>query len=842
MNIREISEAISKVEAAVDRLASTNKRVATLAQMTRVDVQQILQLSEVKRGVYETICGLQLRLKVLRNIKMNWPVWQKQNKHIDVRLNQLQGLEQFVRFLEDDNYEFVLEGYASETEASCDKPNPLICHYVQPTGAGKTGLIAIETALAQVKTLMLVPFDNLMYQTADDFQNIGGIAESDIAILPRGADEQLYQRPVLISTYAGHMARMRRNSEYVRMIQENVELVWCDEGHMALGKRTQEVIDGIDQFVQDGMTAEDQRSERSVLEGDGFIPSKAIKVAVTATPKLAAKHVRQKFGRCIGRVYQAELVRSGINVPYRIIHTDGHIEDDDTIIDAMTEAEEVKILDREKVYTKLLSEYADALVSYRDVKKGSKKNEQGMPIYGMAFCTNHAECERFVEDAAKLGLKFEILTGRELAKGETGRTQLKAAETRLQSHEIDGFVTVEKLATGYSPNFMNTILWARVTSSARTVQGIGRGGRRHTYPSDAPKTHCTVIETNWTLSRNATKGKKTPLRLADALEDQGEDAEAICGMANGAKLDVRKPVTQERARELITTTYAPTEFAILKSRQRKGVDFAGTGLGLKAIAVLFGVEGNPFGNNNDFHALGSAIYGEAYGDPEDNERSRVRTLITNTYTSTQFASLKTHHRGGTDFAGTRLGLVAIATLFGVEGDPVGNTNDFHALGSAIYGEAYGDPEDNERSRVRILITRVYTATEFSILRKDQRRGTDFAGTRLGLGAIATLFGVEGEPASNTNVFHTLGRAIYGEAYGDPEDNKRDHVRTLIAKAYTPTDFASLKKDQRKGGDFAGSRLGLKAIAVLFRVEGNPIGYTNVFHALGRAIYGEAYPH
>ena len=525
-----------KAQKALETLSGENKKVAALARQTRVDFQQIIELNNSQRAVYERIRGLQLRVKLLRNIRMNWPIWQERNHHIDVRLNQLQGLEQLIHFLEDENFEFVIEHSDVHVDEE-ENINSLIGYYVQPTGAGKTGLFAIETALADVKTLTLVPFDNLMYQTEDDFQSIGGIAKEDIGVLPRGASKDLYNRRVLISTYAGHLARMRRDPDYRKMVQEECELVWCDEGHMALGDKTQEVISQIDEIAMDEMTEEEREAERLVLEGNGkFIPSKAVKIAFTATPKLASKHVRQKFGRCIGRVFQAELVKAGINVPYHIIHTDGRIEEGDQIIDKMTEAEETKILDREEVYKKLLTEYAAALKAYNQIKKGKKKQSQEMPIYGMAFCTNHDECEKFKNDAEALGLNFEILTGYELSGGEKGRAQLKAAEQRLLNHEIDGFVTVEKLATGYSPNFMNTILWAKVTSSARTVQGIGRGGRRHVYANEIKKTHCTVIETNWTLAKNAKRGKRIPLRLTDALYDQGEDPEAICSMADGSAL------------------------------------------------------------------------------------------------------------------------------------------------------------------------------------------------------------------------------------------------------------------------------------------------------------------
>ncbi len=827
MELGLLSLAENKVLSAIENISQSDEEVAKFAQKTHVEVRQLLELSDIQRGVYEHLKGLQLRLKVIRNIKMNWPIWQQQNTHINIRLNQWQGLEQLVRFLEDDNYEFDA-GYDVE---KANDDNPLVGHYIQPTGAGKTGLFAIQTALAHVKTLVLVPFDNLMYQTEKDFKSVGGIQSENIGVLARGADKELYKRRALITTYGGHLSRMKRDEDYRNMVQQECELVLCDEGHMALGAVTQEMISAIDELAEEEMTQEEREAEKEVLEGNGkFMPSKAIKIAFTATPKLSAKHIRQKFGRCIGRVYQAELVRLGVNVPYKIIHTDGTIEEDDHIVDRMTEEEEIKILHREGVYKKLLTEYAAALATYRSMKKGSSA-EQEMPVYGMGFCTNHEECEEFLADADSLGLKFELLTGRELKRGEKGRDQLKDAEARLLKHEIDGFVTVEKLATGYSPDFINTILWARVTSSAKTVQGIGRGGRSHMYPGGIRKTDCTVIETNWTLTKKAKRRKKIPLRLADALSDQGEDAEAICGMANGSKLDIRnnsKFEERERIRELIKNQFIPKTWTEISGVKRLKIKI--DVYGLAALSTLFEVKSGAT-DREAFIQLGKAIWGDEWIDPAEEKREIVRQLLKAQYTPASWKEMDRPGRSGFTIDGLRLS--ATAKLFNIEGDPVKKRDVHEELGKVIWSDEWIDPDEIKREKLRRKIMEIYTPETWIEI------GSKRSGLRIenkGLEAIASIFGLHGDPTRQMIHHKELGRAIWGDnpVFESKEAGvRKDLIANLIKSNYEPNTWVKMKTSDMHA--FKVDGLGISAVMTLFEIEDPAISRQKLIE-LGKAIW------
>ncbi len=163
---------------------------------------------------------------------------------------------------------------------------------------------------------------------------------------------------------------------------------------------------------------------------------------------------------------------------------------------------------------------------------------------GMAFCTNHAECEKFASEAEQHGLRCRIVTGKE-AKGRAGQAVIDAAVDALIGGKIDLIVTVEKLATGFNREEINAIISARITSAAKTIQYIGRGSRSFIDALRRIKTHCLVFETNWTLKKNAKRGRK-PMRLADALAFNGEDPDAICSMADGSQLDVKRTFTIEK--------------------------------------------------------------------------------------------------------------------------------------------------------------------------------------------------------------------------------------------------------------------------------------------------------
>ena len=520
--VKEIGEAEQACLVPIDAHRATVRKRA----------QETVEDTPALREVRETIERLQLRLELLRNIKMNWHGFQESltRRGMKMRINQYAHLEHLISFLETGHGIAVADEDEVHEEISPERA--MMTHEIQPTGAGKTGAFAIDIALMDVTSLTLVPFDPLLDQTKKDMMKIGSIPEDQIGIVGGGSKEIGSKHT--IATYAGHAAQMRKGGEYARFMKTQCKLVICDEvHHQALGDRMQESIEQIDVVSNDIPSKEEQEmfdAERDVISHlTEQIGVKSLKIGFTATPRGYKKNVRHFFPHCLGRVYHKEMVDAGLIVPYKIIQCDGSVFAGE-FNDYINQEEEAKILQREGIYGKLVGEYADVLATYRKRQKTS----QDMPMRGMAFCTNHAECEKFAEEAQAHGLRCRIVTGRE-ARGRAGQAVINAAVDALIANDIDLIITVEKLATGFNREEINAIISARITSAAKTVQYIGRGARSYTDNENRVKTCCLVFETNWTLKNNAKKGRK-PLRIADALEFNGEDPEAICSMADGSVL------------------------------------------------------------------------------------------------------------------------------------------------------------------------------------------------------------------------------------------------------------------------------------------------------------------
>lgn len=486
------------------------------------------QESAEQQGVQERLSRLVLFQRMIRNIGMNSDIEQFGN--IALRVNQLRAVSALVEFLKNE----------------CNGGDR--GYFKQPTGAGKTVLFGIIAKLIDVPTLILVPRQNLLTNTFKELTEQVGFSPDDVGLVGGGHNQ--LGRNVTIATYQSHVLRMKSDPKY-RAQMMACELIVCDEAHRSLGDKTAESIDALDgkadekdavvdfdaaehseEEADDSMSEEEVAGEQEVFKAIDELTSRAsLKLAFTATPILANKHVQDVFKHLIAEEKQGELVKTGILVPYRIVQVDGsvHVNDIDSY---MTEEQEAGILERENVYGKLASAYADALRLYRE-KKGEEQDV--MPLRGVAFCVNHNECEKFKEQAEKSGLRARIVTARE-AKGKKGNEVIEAAERQLMDKELDLIITVAKLGEGWNFKPANAAIWARASTSPMTViQGIGRTSRSYTDEQGRSKPYSLVFETDWSL--RGLEGRsgigKRPLGIADALSLNGEDPKEICSMENG---------------------------------------------------------------------------------------------------------------------------------------------------------------------------------------------------------------------------------------------------------------------------------------------------------------------
>ncbi len=208
------------------------------------------------------------------------------------------------------------------------------------------------------------------------------------------------------------------------------------------------------------------------------------------------------------------------------------------------------------------------------------------------------------------------------------------------------------------------------------------------------------------------------------------------------------------------------------------------------------------------------------------------------------------------------GLNAIARIFGVEGDPIGHRIIQAKLAEKIYGKGHEAieavlrnriPVENETSQEQIFrkaIQEKYPTPE-SFMSLKFREKLSFKIYGKGLGAIARIFGVEGNPNGCRIVQAELGKKIYGEGHEvieavlrnnisvDNEISQEEIFRKAIEEQYpTLESFMSLKVREKLSFRVYGK--GIIAIVRIFGVTGDPIGNRIALAELAEKIYGKGH--
>ena len=256
--------------------------------------------------------------------------------------------------------------------------------------------------------------------------------------------------------------------------------------------------------------------------------------------------------------------------------------------------------------------------------------------------------------------------------------------------------------------------------------------------------------------------------------------------------------------------YTAATFSQLTYPQRGELRIAG--MGLKAIAGIFGTKGQPVGTYRDHLELCAAIWGAdhaAFKDQLTKERADAVTaahlgtssekwqahLASLGYTAATFSQLTSAQRLELEIAG--MSLETIAGIFGTMGQPASINGDHLKLCAAIWGEDHPDIKDKlikaradaatattlgaspEKWQAH-LASLGYSATTFSQLNGTQRDEFRIAG--MGLKAIAGIFGTKGYPITSNRDLLKLCAAIWGE---DHPDLKKD-LANARADAATAT--------------------------------------------------------
>lgn len=373
-----------------------------------------------------------------------------------------------------------------------------IGYIVQPTGSGKTLIMALIVKLFDVDTLMLVPRVNLLEYTKNELIALGIKAE-DIGIVGGGLNE--IGRKITLSTYQSHLSR--KNEPTYSEHNKSKKFIVCDEAHTALGEQTRAAIshvladDNEDEETDDIIDADELRDQEAGLKDvTQHYLGQAVILGFTATPQLAGKSVGAYFKNEIARDGIINLMKAEVLAKLRVAQLSGDIiKGVEMEGERMTHDQQEKILSRNDAYKRLLDKYEQVF---------QQMLEDDQLPRAVARCTNIKEAGKFVELLIKRGFRARLCTSRdEDAKTpQQQRIKLAALETAMLKGQLDVIVTVDKLAMGWNFPLANIAIDATASASpAKIIQFVGRILRRAKN-----KTYATLICMSW-LVQVATKNK-----------------------------------------------------------------------------------------------------------------------------------------------------------------------------------------------------------------------------------------------------------------------------------------------------------------------------------------------
>lgn len=705
-------------------------------------------------------------------------------------------------------------------------------YFHQPTGAGKTLLMGAISKILNQRTVILVPTANLLNQVRNAFIDQLGFDQADVGTTHDGID-----RKIIVATYAA----MRRTPS----ILDSRSLILCDEVHRSLGNRTQGAF------------------------GAGIDASKSLILGFTATPRLIRKDVDDFFPICIDQANYRELIDAKVLRKIRLVSVDGQISDSDLEGQGsdFSPEREAEILERELIYRKLI-------LKFIDLRK--QINESGEALRPAAFCATIEEAQKFQQIATNEGLRTAIVTG------TYSDMSLNDAERKLAVGEIDLIISVNKLTEGWDFPELNCVLLARATfSPVKIIQPVGRAMRN---TSASNNQYAYVLYTEWwkmaslpslnaevsqsdnesdevdgSPNSDKAKGDRHPLSIVEAFIRVGtgsEDLEYIFTRVDGSAIRYGREKTLDEIRRIIIDAIleiVPTAelWAKLSSDERGKIHITLDGdlIGLMAIArLLLGVGTNPARYTSDALALGRAIYGNDHECLKDVSPDELRKEVLKSYpTADDWLKIRATQRQSIkiSFGGRALGLMMVARIFGLSGNPIGYQKDFLELARAIYGdlETLKYEELVPEKVIEVVIQKYPTPKDWARLQTPERVGLKFTlgSQTFGLSRLATVFGIEGLPAQQNQAFFALGRAIYGDEHEclRYDDVSRADMRNAILAIYpTANHWIGINTRSRKAlsVSIGGRDWGLHAINSLFGIAG--VSSLESFLALGRAIYGE----
>ena len=347
--------------------------------------------------------------------------------------------------------------------------------------------------------------------------------------------------------------------------------------------------------------------------------------------------------------------------------------------------------------------------------------------------------------------------------------------------------------------------------------------------------------------------------------------ERIFGEGIGAKY-------VEELKSLIKETgVTEREWVRMGTREKISFKVPGTDMGLQALATRLGVTGNPHRGPVVFLELGERIFGEGAVIASALELARASdemrgwspekltaAITSDGMTAEKWAGMDFKARRAYRVPGSTIGLKALARRFGVTGNPVGRYDDHLELATQIFGaqgvisEKLGTVINSDRVRklpleelTAQIKKMVPSADSWVSMTVPVKQAFKVPDSDMGWRSVATRFGIQGCPISSSVFFLELGVKIFGEepviveALRLARNTERvralplDEIRDIITSAgYSAITWAAMRQPDRLAFKVPTSNIGIKALARIFGVEGNPINQNEAHCLLGQKLFGK----
>lgn len=521
-----------------------------------------------------------------------------------------------------------------------------------PMGAGKTTVYCSIVQAIETYSLILVPRTGLVSQTHNTLLKLG-VSEERLLSTHQfvGTVEEMIrsmqENQVVIMTYQALIILVRTAPETYHMLLEKIQFLVVDEGHTALGSKTQMALNELrnKSFLSDDLddVVDDVFGENFSLQDVDLVRNAlanfhCFELFVTATPFLLRKNVQEIYGlEIIHHVRYEELAKEGILIVPQIICPGEAIAEykkekfSYTQKDLDRHYRNFVMSDGRGIYEAVLDEYS------------TMYHLHGQYLPAVAFCISLAECETFIAYAKrKYRLRAVRCTGGNV-RFKPG-VSLEEATALIEENKVDIIVTVNKAALGWDiPTLRAAIVTHPTLSSAKYIQGpVGRIGRNlfgamKDQFHEKTRENTLIIEPSWNLvvpytlgttenmsTRDSTGSIESRLRTKKTtlfqgymhLYHQGElTKEGVWEYFGKNVLDFlpRQFFTKEDWIKHFSLFFSPEKILSMTNIEALEWKDSITGFGFYKAAILTGIIGNACGIRKDRLHFGVSLFPEHKG-------------------------------------------------------------------------------------------------------------------------------------------------------------------------------------------------------------------------------------